>query len=330
MRWGFVRLAQSASPGIPSQTRYHVLDSKKLKSLFGVGKIQSTRLQAATRRIAEQFLVYEAMEQALLEHEEQRDFGRIVEVDEETIRSLDRKNIAELRRFLFRRYTLPAEGLKQYVEGAELVPHDFQAQQAPQDVRNRLWKLLSAERPALSEIAACLADSPTPDINTFKMAINRLTRRGYLGPAQVVLDNLVISRMQLDSDLLVTALDLATISGNRKLFLSYSHIGPGEDVALAKRFGVERELPESALVAIAQGAVKFREANTLTKALQMNTKSLKLHALNIGAAARWKDKERLEWSKTHLPIGWRRLAPSDLVNEVSGALTKAEELLNGT
>lgn len=313
----------------PWQGRYNVLGAEGLNNAFGVGKIQSTRLQAATRRIAEQFLVYEAMEQALLEHEEQHDFGRIVEVDERMIQSLDRENLMDLRRFLFRRYVLPTEGLKEYVERAELVPQEHQLSQEPQDVRSRLLKLLSAEKPALGEIAACLADAQNPDLNMFKMAISRLRRRGYFGPAQVVLDNLVMSRMQLDSELLVMALDLAAISGNRKLFLNYASIGIGRGESLAKRFDVDRGSPENVLVSVAQGAIKFHEDEILTNALKLDKDSLTLHLLNLRAATRWRDNKRLDWTKKHLPANWRLKASPSLIDDLTDAFRRAEKSING-
>lgn len=293
----------------PEDTEYFDV-SLADREAFGEPRVESTRLQAAARRIAEHFMVYDAMDQTLLEHEAQLDFGggestaaaggvgpSIVDVDNSELGKLDRDNVSNVRQYLFNSYTLQSRGqLSDFIENLERMP--VQGQLPPAEVQAKLDQLLRKSQPNfLSEIASVLAVRGVPNLGALNRMMQTLLDRGYYQPCQVVLDSLLMSRTPLNMQTLAIALALATLAGKRNVFYSYALL---PEASPDSRFG-DLSLPSEELIdSLAFGYAKFQDKDNLDRTLRWGEecKVLGARALrtNMRAAVFWSDSVRAKWT----------------------------------
>lgn len=299
-----VRSFANYSKYVPEHTNYLDADLSD-QEIFGVPRVESTRLQAAARRIAEYFMVYDAIDQTLLEHEAQLDFGdghspSIVEVDAAELGKLDRENVSDVRQYLFNSYQLEKRGqLSDFIEDSERMPQ--QGLLPREEVQARLDRLLRQSDPKLSEVARLLAGRGVPNLSMLNKMMKSLLDRGYYQPCQVVLDSLLMSRATLNMQTLAIALSLATLGAKKTVFYSYALVAMPDsttDSVLASRFGDVSTPSEELIESLAFGFAKFQDAKSLDKVLewanQKNVLSLRTLRTNMRAALQWQDAKRAE------------------------------------
>lgn len=301
-RWRAVRSFSSHSKYVPEHTNFLDIDLND-QEMFGIPRVESTRLQAAARRIAEYFMVYDAIDQTLLEHEAQLDFGdgdtaSIVDVDAAELGKLDRENVSGVRQYLFNSYQLQKRGqLSDFIEDLERIPQ--QGLLPREEVQARLDHLLRQSDPNLSEVAKLLAGKGVPNLSMLNKMMKSLLDRGYYQPCQVVLDSLLMSRETLNMQTLAIALSLATLGAKKTVFYSYALVAMPDsatDSALASRFGDISAPSEELIESLAFGFAKFQDAENLDRVLDWaklhNVLSLRALRTNMRAALQWQDEPR--------------------------------------
>lgn len=330
-------MANESAP-VASTTRYYTLDLLKT-NIFGQPRIEITRLEAAMRRVVEHFVVYDAIEQALLEYNEVNEYGSkntlsaefrndlALNIDYRALAQLQPDQIASVRSYLFNNYTvLKSSNFTDFVDQRDSLP--MQPALSKDELSSRLNALLEDDRPILlKELLWLFSMRGEPRVDRLLELVGRLVKQRYIKPAQVILDSLIMSRIQLNPSTLALCLRVAIARRNTQLFTQYARlvklptdIKPNEisstqnfgvdakltpfDVKMQKRLGLEQlPTPSSVYLELARGYCLFHDPARLDRvsAAAQRTGNLTpaIVTVLLRAAIEYSDVKRADWVWGH-------------------------------
>lgn len=329
----------------PENTRYYRLDL----DVLGPPKIESTRLQAALRRITEKFIVYDAIDQAILEREAYLNFGPSralpdhnqpdhqdstpapIQVKDTALVAANPKELTKLREMIYKEKIFPETELQDYVQEASITPNSVSLNLPQVNLKKLLKKSNKAE--LIRDLMKYFAQS-SAKLPELVQILRELLDRKLVGPAQVIVDSLLMSREKLDLRVFNIALETARLQNDRKKFMNLAELVPlplipvpapyGSRILLSKerhfnrgwdykvggelwyRF-VDRTIlveqnPNFAemLVSLAKGYQKYKDAERLDRVMWWASSTgcfnTLLAAVNLQFADHNLDEQRAKWT----------------------------------
>jgi hypothetical protein len=199
--------------------------SSDCRHILGPRRVRSTVIEAAVRKIADHLLIFDSIDRELLNHElnaeldtnsdsvEPKEYANLlVNVDRKLLNTLDKATLDKVHGHFLQDFdsTAPRKHLKEYIEESSYLPSQYRFSNS-QAATDRLSHYLRTSKPELLKGLSKKLRSleSLPNLNSFHEIIIQLKNHRYSKPAQLVLDTLYATELQLSPKTLAIALDLA-------------------------------------------------------------------------------------------------------------------------
>lgn len=230
------------------------ITSDDMDALLGSKRVRSTVVESAVRMIADYFMVYDAMDKALLNQEFKLEYGSTGQDDEPTppsaqttvdplitinqplLDTLDKSTLQQVHHRFFQSHLISKlhdPNNDDNHNRSNLTKNDeygysspYYSTQSSNQAYARLLNYMKTLRPEfLSGLSKQLMNTKgVPDLDVFHLLIRQLTLYRYSKPAQMALHCLLQSGIQLNATTLSIALKLAASSGDVEHFRRLSRI----------------------------------------------------------------------------------------------------------
>lgn len=206
-------------------------DEQQMDAILGRGTLRSSNLEAAVRRLADGFHIYDTIDKFLLSDELKQfeDSHKRGDIKNDSIDTAADHQVSDnllhrAHNYFFKEYNIgslpPNDNYAAYEELDYSIPvYSLETQrQIYQRLADYVKNYLSGDpqRTFLSELGHILQEaSQMPALEVFYKAMNDLLERGYLRPAEMVLDCLVAANVPLDHH--IYALGLRVLAYNESV-----------------------------------------------------------------------------------------------------------------
>ena len=278
LRGPHLRAPTRAFSGLPWETSYYKLTTEPTDEWLGAKRVESSKVEAIMRRIAQKLFLYDGAERALLEQE--------IASDE----------------FAY---------LIQFIDARDAAPRSQPIGQTR--LSRELRRILAEDHPSiLSEVAHIFWTHQIRRISTYQMVARRLLELGHAQAAQTIMESVLMGQRQgaaLQTPAFTLCLELAMANNDGQWFRDLSRRVAAPEAewrSLQRKFDIDAANPRVALL-IAEGYMKFGRAAQLDRAVAAargRPYYVQLLAVDIEAAHRWGDSERARRAFTEFQRVW--------------------------
>lgn len=265
---------------MPSNVSYFKLAIHDLDSIYGPKRVESSRVEAAMRQIAQKLFLSDNAQQALLEQEIKDDEKMFVRGQQ-------------------------LKYLRDFVDARDLAPRPLPTSQTKlaKSLRHALQRDNNSN--LVNAVAELLWKHPITRRSTFQMVARELLKLGYGSVAQDIMKSLLLStgkpggvtgQKLLDNSVYTLCLELAMANNDHDWFMELGK--SAQNIASNQKFTLEEGDPAVELK-LAEGYMKFGHPHLMDQVLKRNESKpfyVKLLAVSMEMAARQKDEARAVWT----------------------------------
>lgn len=263
----------------PKNISYYKLAVHDLDIVYGPKRVESSKVEAAMRQIAQKLFFSDGAQQSLLEQE-------INDDEKMFLRSQQLKY------------------LRDFVDARDLAPRPLPTSQTK--LSKNLRHVLQQNRPSLvNEVAELLWKHPITRRSTFQMVSRELLKLGHGNISQDIMKSLLLfTRKQgdgsyqklLDNSVYTLCLEVAMANDDHDWFME---LGKASQTKVSNQKFRLVEGDPAVELKLAEGYMKFGHPHLLDKVLERNNTKpffVKLLAVSMEMAARQKDEARAVWT----------------------------------